>query len=125
MNLCSRTTVKSGGRPAVAVHSHSYLRKHCTVHSISSCYFITGTERHKNEREQKHPSMLLTAVLTAAERKTQQLPCFPPPNTPGTTDVYMAVTTQLNVIELDSTSPTMFMGSRFWKLFYTQEAIQK
>lgn len=123
MNLCSRTAVKSGGRPAVAVYSHSYLRKYYTVHSISSCYFLTETERHKNEREQKHPTMFLTAVFTEAEKRTQHLPCFPPPNTRGTADVYMAVTTQLNVIELDSTSPTVCMGSGFWKLFYTHEAI--
>lgn len=116
MNLCSRTAVKSGGRPAVAVYSHSYLRKHCTMHSISSCYFITETERHKNEREQKHPSMFLTAVFTAAERKTQHLSCFPPSNTPGTTEVYMAVTTQLYVMQLDSTYPTHVNGEKILEI---------
>lgn len=47
--------------------------------------------------------MFLTAVLTPAGRKTQHLSCFPPSNTHRTTDVYMVVTTQLNVNKLATT----------------------
>lgn len=96
MDLCSRAAVKSGGRPVVAVYSHSDLII-CqdTMFSLSSCYFITRDTK-KTESGNIHP-------CSSVQCSHQHQSCFPASNTPRTTDVYMVVTTRLNVNKLATT----------------------